>query len=137
MDLADHYVFVDWGPEFTHAHSIGLPELSNSGLTMGLGTLAAEYIVNRHAAAYMPARAIQRHIDAGRLHPVPDAPRFPYPVWAVWRNDIDPTIAIAAKASLTHIAEQVLVEQGAILARLAEVNTDQVVEELGQNGIIT
>ncbi|CAN0583730.1 unnamed protein product, partial [Ectocarpus sp. 12 AP-2014] len=66
----DDYVFVDWGPEFTHAHAIGLPHLSKTGLKMCLGTLAAEYVVNRRKAAYLPARGVQRHIDAGRLFPV-------------------------------------------------------------------
>ncbi|WP_366510935.1 hypothetical protein [Yoonia sp.] len=44
--------------------------------------LVAEYIVNRRAAAYLPARHVKKYLDSGHLHLVPDAPRFPYPVWA-------------------------------------------------------
>ncbi|MDA8586294.1 substrate-binding domain-containing protein [Rhodobacteraceae bacterium] len=63
MDIAEHYVFADWGPEFTHAHGIGLPHLSATALKLGLGTLGAEYIVNRKKAAYIPARAVSQTFD--------------------------------------------------------------------------
>ena len=132
MDIAEKYVFVDWGPEFIYAHAISLPHLSNAGLKMSLGTLGAEYIVNREKAAYMPARVVQRHIDAGRLFPVPDAPRFPYPVWAVWRDDLDPNIAASAKRCLATIVDQVRAEQNAILARLVESGEDDSIRELGR-----
>jgi len=29
MDLAGRYVFIDWGPEFVHAHAQSLPDLTN------------------------------------------------------------------------------------------------------------
>lgn len=32
---------------------------------------------------------VKRHIDAGKLHLAPDAPKFLYPAWAVWRDDLD------------------------------------------------
>lgn len=133
LDIADHYVFVDWGPEFTHAHAIGLPHLSNTGLKLGLGALAADYIANRHKAAYLPARGIQRHIEAGKLFPVPDAPRFPYPVWAVWRDDINPGIADLAKSCLTTITEQVRSEQNAILDQLVENSEADSIGHLGRS----
>lgn len=132
MDIADDYVFVDWGPEFTHAHAIGLPHLNNSGLTMVLGTLGAEYIVNRKKAAYLPARGVQRHIDAKKLFPVPDAPRFPYPVWSVWRDDLEPELAASAKQCLMSIVDQIRTEQDVILTRLAETSEDNSIGELGR-----
>ena len=133
MDIKDNYVFVDWGPEFTHAHAIGLPHLNNTGLKISLGTLGAEYIVNRRKAAYMPARGVQRHIDAGRLFPVPDAPRFPYPVWAVWRDDLSQTIAVPAKECLKIVVDHVRNEQEAILERLADTSNSETIGELGQS----
>ncbi len=36
LDLAGRYVFVDWGPEFVHAHALSLPELTNPGLTLAI-----------------------------------------------------------------------------------------------------
>lgn len=132
MDIAERYVFVDWGPEFTHAHAIGLPDLGSTRLKLDLGMLGAEYIVNRRKAAYMPARGVQRHIDAGRLFPVPDAPRFPYPVWAVWRDDVDPEIAASAKKCLTTVVDQVRTEQDAILNRLVQNSAADSIGHLGR-----
>lgn len=100
---ARDYVFVDWGPEFTHAHALSLPHLTNAGLTMGLGALAADYIMYRKAKAYLPARAVKRRVDSGALHIVGDAPRFPYPAWVVWRDDIEDDIADLARATLRDV----------------------------------
>lgn len=132
MDLADRYVFSDWGPEFTHAHAISLPHLANSGLKMALGALGADYLVNRRKAAYMPARSVHHHIENGRLFPVPDAPHFPYPVWAVWHQDLDPDIATVAKRCLTQVVDQVSIEQEVILDRLAEDSAAETLDYLGQ-----
>ena len=107
LDLKGRYVFVDWGPEFVRSHAISLPSLTDSGLTMALGAMTTDYILNREAAAYLPARFAQRHLDAGTLHLVPDAPRFPYPIWAVWREDIDPIVLAAAETTLQQACAQI------------------------------
>ncbi len=131
MDLADRYVFIDWGPEFVGAHALALPELTNPGLTFSLGAMAAEYIVNRQAAGYLPARYVKRYLDAGQLHLVPDAPRFPYPVWAVWRDDLDPTIRSAAEAALQRVASVAEADGDAVLKTLRDISEDGQVEVLG------
>ncbi|ALI56192.1 DNA-binding transcriptional regulator, LysR family [Celeribacter marinus] len=105
------YVFVDWGPEFTHAHATALPHLTNAGLKFHLGALAADYIMNRRASAYLPARAVKRRVDAGNLHIVADAPRFEYPSWVVWRDDVDPDLALRAKAALKRVVQAAEIEQ--------------------------
>lgn len=103
MDMGGKYVFVDWGPEFVNAHSELLPDLTNPGLTFSLGAMVAEFIVNRQGAAYLPARYVKKYLDSGQLHLVPDAPSFPYPVWAVWREDLDPAIRDAAQKVLRQL----------------------------------
>lgn len=105
MDMGGKYVFVDWGPEFVSAHSAALPGLTNPGLTFSLGAMVAEFIVNRQAAAYLPARYVKKYLDSGQLHLVPDAPCFPYPVWAVWREDLDPVLRDAAKKVLRQVGD--------------------------------
>jgi DNA-binding transcriptional LysR family regulator len=105
MDMGGKYVFVDWGPEFFSAHSAALPGLTNPGLTFSLGAMVAEFIVNRQAAAYLPARYVKKYLDSGQLHLVPDAPCFPYPVWAVWREDLDPVLRDAAKKVLRQVGD--------------------------------
>lgn len=125
LAMEGRYIFVDWGAEFVRAHALGLPDLHNSGMTMALGALAADYVLNRKAAAYLPARFVQRHLEAGELHLVPNAPRFPYPVWIVWRQDIDPIIRAMAEASLREVVEDLGNVQGEIIEKLAQISSDK------------
>ncbi|MEL7105882.1 MAG: LysR family transcriptional regulator [Pseudomonadota bacterium] len=103
-DWADHYVFVDWGPEFLQSHELAFPDQSNPGLTLSLGALAADYIADRKAAAYLPARYARPFLDAGRLHTVPEVPHFAYPVWSVIRDDLAPEIKAALERQLAALA---------------------------------
>lgn len=132
-DVAPHYVFVDWGPEFIHAHALELPDLTNPGLTLALGAMAADYVVNRKAAAYLPARYIKRYLDDKRLFLVPDAPLFPFPVWSVWRDDIDPEILENAEAALMEVRTQLDAEQTSVLDELSDISGGHAVEVLGQH----
>lgn len=132
-DIASRYVFVDWGPEFVHAHALELPELTNPGLTLSLGAMAADYIVNRRAAAYLPARYIKRHLDAGSLHLVADAPVFPYPVWSLWRDDLDPDLQDTAQKTLDTIRKQIDADHDAVMTELAEISHTDSVEILGEH----
>lgn len=130
-DVVGHYVFVDWGPEFVHAHALKFPELTNPGLTLSLGAMAADYIITRKAAAYLPARYIKRFLDDGRLHLVPDAPVFPYPVWSIWRDDLDPAIRAVAEQKLIVIRDQIDREQTQVMTELAEISEGETLEILG------
>jgi len=131
LDLAGRYVFVDWGPEFVHAHSFSLPDLTNPGLTLAFGALAAEFISRREFAAYLPARTVKRYIDSGELHLVAGAPTFPYPTWLVWRNDISPEIIAQVDAVLTEVATGIDHESDAIFDRLKSLNDGEFPEPLG------
>lgn len=132
-EIQDSYIFVDWGPEFVHAHALELPNLTNPGLTMSLGAMVADYVVSRRAAAYLPARYIKRYLDAGELFLVPDAPVFPYPVWSIWREDLDDDIREVAEATLVTIQSQIDRDQSAVIAELAEISTSETVETLGSS----
>lgn len=116
-DAAD-YVFVDWGPEFTHAHTLALPHLTNAGLTMSLGALGADYIMNRKAKGYLPARAVKQRLDAGKLHLVANAPRFPYPAWVVWRDDLDEALAASARTALATVTQDTEKEHAFLASHL-------------------
>lgn len=118
VDMQRDYVAVDWGPEFTHALAINLPHLTDSGRSMALGALAMEYVVNRRAAAYLPARSVRRHLNAGKLHVVADAPRFPYPSWVVYRDDLDEDIAEIARAALAEVVQTVDKEQEDLITQI-------------------
>jgi len=137
LDLAGRYVFVDWGPEFVQAHAMELPELTNPGLTFSLGALAAEFIVKRHYAGYLPARYITQYLDNGQLHLVPDAPRFPYPAYAVWRDDLDPQVADVARRTLLQTAEQASDAQSEVIERLKDISETEEIPILGDQAINT
>lgn len=130
-DIAAHYVFVDWGPEFIHAHALELPHLTNPGLTLSLGAMAADYVATRRAAAYLPARYIKRYLDEGRLHLVPDAPIFPYPIWSIWRDDLDDDVRASAEAALVAVQSQIGAEQSAVIGELTHISDGETVEVLG------
>ena len=132
IDNLANYVFVDWGPEFVGAHTLALPEMTNPGLTFSLGAMVAEYVINRKASAYLPARYVKKYIDSGQLHLVPDAPRFPYPVWAVWREDLDLAIAKIAKAELTKVAGVAEADGEAVLHQLRGISEDGTTLKLGE-----
>ncbi|MCR8725821.1 LysR family transcriptional regulator [Frigidibacter sp. ROC022] len=122
LDVAGRYVFVDWGPEFLRFHSQVLPDLTNPGLTFRLGAMAVDYIVRRNYAAYLPARYVKRHIDAGQLHLVPEAPRFPYPVWSVWRDDLEPDVAEITQFELNRVVATLEDETQEVLDRLDDLS---------------
>lgn len=131
-DLAGRYVFVDWGPEFVGAHATALPDITNPGLTFSLGAMVAEYVINRKAAAYLPARYVKKYLDSGQLHLVADAPRFPYPVWAVWRNDLNHEVRDMALTKLGLVAKHAEADGDAVLDQLAQLNGDSVRDILGE-----
>ncbi|WP_341271343.1 hypothetical protein [Pseudaestuariivita atlantica] len=99
---------------------------------MALGALAGDYVVRRKAAAYLPARSAKEFIDQGRLHLVPDAPKFPYPIWAVWRIDVEPVLAAAASVLLKNVAKQVEILSDAVVQNLAEISEDHEIGDLGE-----
>ena len=118
LEMKQEYVAVDWGPEFTHALAMALPHLTDSGRSMSLGALAGEYIVNRRAAAFLPARSVKSYLDAGKLHIVADAPRFPYPSWVVWRDDLPKDIAQVARETLADVVQRAEKEQESVTDQL-------------------
>lgn len=131
MDLRGRYDFADWGPEFVQAHSITLPMLTNPGMTFSLGSMLAPYIILRNFAAYLPARYVKRFINLGELNLVPDAPRFPYTVWSVWRDDMDPKVAEIAQSTLEVISRDAHTEQDDVMARLKKISRNHKVGILG------
>lgn len=129
------YVFVDWGPEFVQAHAINLPGLTNPGLTFALGSMTVDYISRRKLAAYVPARSVGELIADNRLHLVPDAPKFPYPVFHAWREDLDEEIIAVARNTLHRIGQGVEVRQEKIIDQLAEISEDDEIAVLGEQRV--
>lgn len=133
--LQDRYVFVDWGPEFVQAHAINLPDLTHPGLTFALGAMTVDYVLGHDCAAYLPARSVEGHIARGRLSLVPDAPRFPYPIFYAWREDLDDEVSAVARNMIHRFAQHVETRQEKIIDQLSEISTQDEVAVLGEQRV--
>jgi DNA-binding transcriptional LysR family regulator len=104
--LGEHYIFVDWGEAFRQMHAASMPELHSPGVTLNLGALGVNYLLNEGGAAYFPERIIKPHLDQKLLSLVDDAPDFPYPAYVVYQEDFSaPKIMESALSSLREVAE--------------------------------
>lgn len=108
----DSYVYVDWGPDFAHQHELSFPEDNNPGLFVGLGPLALTYILEAGGSGYFRQRVVAPHIAAGRLHPVPGAPSFFYPIYAVCSAQAEDDLVRLAIDGLRSIAAGEQLDRG-------------------------
>jgi DNA-binding transcriptional LysR family regulator len=96
------YVHVDWGPDFQLHHGVSFPE-ATPGLAANLGPLALNYVLAAGGSGYFRTQALQPHLESGRLHVVPGAPRFSYPVYVVHSATADEAVMAPALAGLRAI----------------------------------
>lgn len=99
------YVYVDWGPDFAHHHGLSFPEPENPGLFVGLGPLGLSYILEAGGSGYFRQRVVAPHLASGRLHLVPGAPSFFYPIFAVCSGQADDELIEIALKGLHAVAE--------------------------------
>lgn len=103
-DLGDHYVYVDWGPEFRQDHSLNFPDRSRPATYMELGTLGLGYFLSNEATGYFPRRVVAPLVADGRLSIKQDAPVFTYPAYVVHSEVADPEVMSPAVALLKRMA---------------------------------
>jgi len=101
------YVHVEWGPEFSLHHAVSFPDAAPS-LVANLGPLALSYILLDGGSGYFRMHSVQPYLRSGKLHLVPGAPRFSFPVYAVHSANID---AITLEAALTTLRAAADVEE--------------------------
>lgn len=80
------YIYVDWGSTFREQHDAALPELANATITMNLGPLALQYLLENGGRGYFRTRVVQRLLEQGALIRTPDAPEFSYPVFLLYKH---------------------------------------------------
>lgn len=78
------YVYVDWGPEFYARHSVSFPDFFGAALTVSIGWIALQHILEHGGAGYFPLRLVQPHLATGRLTRVADVPEFSQPAYLVY-----------------------------------------------------
>jgi len=98
-----NYVHVDWGPDFAIRHGTCFPDLA-PGLFVDLGPLALDYVLAAGGSGYFRMRVVQPHLESGRLHLMPGAPEFSYPVYALYSANADDAVVGVALAGLREVS---------------------------------
>lgn len=80
----DDYILVDWGPDFREDHAIAFPKRSGARLTLDIGPMAVDYLLNNEGSGYLPLRLVRGHLSRGRMKLVARARRFSVPVAALY-----------------------------------------------------
>lgn len=78
---------MDWGDEFREAHNLAYPDTQAPRLSVGIGMVGMDYILNYGGAGYFPERMVERYIDQERLFYVDGAPTFTRPVYLCYPKD--------------------------------------------------
>jgi DNA-binding transcriptional LysR family regulator len=93
------YVHVDWGHDFGLRHDVSFPDAA-PGLFVNLGPLGLSYLLAAGGSGYFRMHAVQSYLASGKLHLVPGAPQFSYPVYAVYSVEVDDAVLRPALAGL-------------------------------------
>jgi DNA-binding transcriptional LysR family regulator len=82
-------LLVDWGPEFRTSHHAAFPDAPSPALSVNHGPLAMDYMLAVGGSGYFRMEAARPHLDSGRIHLVPDKPRFSYSIHALYSAKAD------------------------------------------------
>lgn len=91
-----HYVYVNWGPEFQADLMLNFPNLEAPQLSLDLGSLGLNYVLENNANGYFPRRVAQPEVNNGNAEIVEGAPRFYYPAYAAFPEGRDEELFDAA-----------------------------------------
>ncbi|WP_315834782.1 LysR family transcriptional regulator [Bradyrhizobium prioriisuperbiae] len=95
------YVYVDWGPEFYTRHSACFPNFIGQSLTVNIGWLGLQHVLNNAGSGYFPMRIVLPYLESGRLHVVARAPEFFMPAYVVHSLDGD-TALLGSAIEIMH-----------------------------------
>lgn len=102
-----NYIFVNWGPEFQNDHGEAYPDLVHMGLHLDLGSIGVSYLLDNKASGYFPIRIAKSYLATGDLKIMKKAPKFVYPVYAVYPELRDEEAYEPILKSLRQFAEKV------------------------------
>ncbi len=101
----DDYVYVDWGEDFRAAHDEAFPDMEAPALSVGLGAMGLQYIIDNGGSGYFPLRVVRPLLAAKRLYRVGRAPTFSRPAYMVYpQSPADQERLHLALDGLRHIA---------------------------------
>lgn len=97
------YVHTEWGGDFTVNHGVGVPSTAPSFVS-NLGPLALDYVLSEGGSGYFRMHAVQPHLKSGKLHLVPGAPHFSFPIYVLRSVNADPDSLRTALAALRAVS---------------------------------
>jgi DNA-binding transcriptional LysR family regulator len=86
------YILTYWGPEFQSDHALNFPSLSMPAISMDLGPLGLQYLVENKGSGYFPRRIAEQFIADGKLYVCDNMPVFNYPAYMLSPQTLDETI---------------------------------------------
>jgi DNA-binding transcriptional LysR family regulator len=103
----EDYVYVDWGNEFRARHGEAFPDMETPAISVGLGSLGLEYILQNGGSGYFPMRVVQPYLEQERLFRVDSAPALQRPAYVVYtENPRDQSTLNIALKGLREIADR-------------------------------
>ena len=87
LDWVEDYVFVDWGDAFQMQHSEAYPDLETPAVSVGLGALGLQYILQSGGSGYFPLRMVDPLVASGELHLVKGAVPMRRPAYVVYTTN--------------------------------------------------
>ncbi len=99
------YIYIDWGEDFRRQHDAALPEKARAELSVNLGPLALQYLLECGGSGYFRRRVVQSYLDQGVLQRVPLAPEFSFPTFLVYARERDNPVLQQAIAVLRAAAQ--------------------------------
>ena len=85
----DEYIHVDWGPAFAAQHHVRSPYSGEARTYVDFGPLGLNYLCKAGGAGYFRLSTVVPLIEERKLEIILDAPRFTYPAYAVFLENID------------------------------------------------
>ena len=85
----EDYILTYWGPDFLAEHALNYPEISIPPVSLDIGTLGIDYLLQNCGAAYFPRRSVQSLINDKLLFEVGGAPKFKYPAYAMFSDALE------------------------------------------------
>ncbi|GHF13651.1 transcriptional regulator [Kordiimonas sediminis] len=102
---SEEYFLTYWGPEFQAEHALNFPDLRIPPVSLDLGTLGIDYLLQQGGAAYFPRRSVQALIEDKLLFEVADAPVFHYPAYAMYPEGLDDRVTQMIRKGLALCAQ--------------------------------
>jgi DNA-binding transcriptional LysR family regulator len=105
------YVYVDWGAEFYIKHKTFFPNFGGAALTVNIGWLGLQHLMDNGGTGYFPLRIVQPHLHDDRLTIVRNAPEFLISAYVVYPAEHDQAALTDAIEVMHATARSIMAER--------------------------